>query len=163
MQQFRAVVFMAKSKIVVGHACHSSNHAVIILSAVFTSEPLLTLAQHTGCDYTSVNKLNAKHLNPVLSQLVKTPYFRYFKVSLWCDCPFWPDDGMCALRDCSVCECPEDDEVARIWKQQDTQSCQGLSPFALPPCLSGGEARPRNIFWAFCSAMNLDEAEKCCS
>lgn len=26
---------------------------------------------------------------------------------MWCDCPFWPDDGMCRLRDCSVCECPE--------------------------------------------------------
>ncbi|XP_045789063.1 endoplasmic reticulum oxidoreductin-1-like [Trifolium pratense] len=24
-----------------------------------------------------------------------------------CDCPFWPDDRMCRLRDCSVCQCPE--------------------------------------------------------
>ncbi len=79
-----------------------------------------------GCDYNSVNQLNAKHLNPVLSRLVQTPYFRYFKVSLWCDCPFWPDDGMCALRDCSVCECPEDDEVAKLWRQQESgPSCQG--------------------------------------
>lgn len=31
------------------------------------------------------------------------------QVKLWCDCPFWPDDGMCRLRDCSVCECPEND------------------------------------------------------
>ncbi|KAL4280074.1 hypothetical protein GQ457_03G035140 [Hibiscus cannabinus] len=29
------------------------------------------------------------------------------QVKLWCNCPFWPDDGMCRLRDCSVCECPE--------------------------------------------------------
>ncbi|KAL4280682.1 hypothetical protein GQ457_03G035240 [Hibiscus cannabinus] len=29
------------------------------------------------------------------------------EVKLWCNCPFWPDDGMCRLRDCSVCECPE--------------------------------------------------------
>lgn len=28
---------------------------------------------------------------------------------MWCDCPFWPDDGMCRLRDCSVCECPENE------------------------------------------------------
>ncbi|XP_014499515.1 endoplasmic reticulum oxidoreductin-2-like [Vigna radiata var. radiata] len=28
-------------------------------------------------------------------------------VKLWCDCPFWPDDGMCELRGCSACECPE--------------------------------------------------------
>jgi ERO1-like protein alpha len=31
------------------------------------------------------------------------------QVKLWCDCPFWPDDGMCHLRDCSVCECTEDE------------------------------------------------------
>jgi len=30
-------------------------------------------------------------------------------MKLWCDCPFWPDDGMCSLRDCSVCECPENE------------------------------------------------------
>ncbi len=28
---------------------------------------------------------------------------------LWCDCPFWPEDGLCQLRDCSVCECPENE------------------------------------------------------
>lgn len=28
---------------------------------------------------------------------------------MWCDCPFWIDDGMCHLRDCSVCECPKNE------------------------------------------------------
>ncbi|KAE9608235.1 putative thiol oxidase [Lupinus albus] len=59
------------------------------------------------CDYETVDHLNEEVLNPSLQELVKTPFFRYFKAKLWCDCPFWPDDGMCKLRDCSVCECPE--------------------------------------------------------
>ncbi|XP_015583960.1 endoplasmic reticulum oxidoreductin-1 [Ricinus communis] len=59
------------------------------------------------CDYETVDRLNEEVLHPSLQDLVKTPFFRYFKVKLWCDCPFWPDDGMCRLRDCSVCECPE--------------------------------------------------------
>ncbi|CAH8334665.1 unnamed protein product [Eruca vesicaria subsp. sativa] len=60
------------------------------------------------CDYETVDKLNSEVLNRLLKDLVTTPFFRYFKVKLWCDCPpFWPDDGMCRLRDCSVCECPE--------------------------------------------------------
>ncbi|XP_019159165.1 PREDICTED: endoplasmic reticulum oxidoreductin-1-like isoform X4 [Ipomoea nil] len=59
------------------------------------------------CDYETVDSLNADVLHPLLQELVTTPFFRYFKVKLWCDCPFWPDDGMCKLRDCSVCECPE--------------------------------------------------------
>ncbi|GLT59882.1 hypothetical protein SLA2020_326770 [Shorea laevis] len=61
------------------------------------------------CDYETVDHLNEELLHPVLHELVKTPFFRYFKVKLWCDCPFWPDDGMCRLRDCSVCECPENE------------------------------------------------------
>ncbi|XP_057722177.1 endoplasmic reticulum oxidoreductin-2-like [Arachis stenosperma] len=61
------------------------------------------------CDYETVNRLNEGVLHPSLQELVKTPFFRYFKVKLWCDCPFWPDDGMCRLRDCSVCECPENE------------------------------------------------------
>ncbi|KAK6934789.1 Endoplasmic reticulum oxidoreductin 1 [Dillenia turbinata] len=61
------------------------------------------------CDYETVDSLNGKVLHPLLQELVTTPFFRYFKVKLWCDCPFWPDDGMCRLRDCSVCECPENE------------------------------------------------------
>ncbi|XP_071697111.1 endoplasmic reticulum oxidoreductin-1-like [Rutidosis leptorrhynchoides] len=61
------------------------------------------------CDYDSVDDVNGEILHPLLQELVKTPFFRYFKVKLWCDCPFWPDDGMCRLRDCSVCECPENE------------------------------------------------------
>ncbi|KAI5081907.1 hypothetical protein GOP47_0001650 [Adiantum capillus-veneris] len=59
------------------------------------------------CDYATVNSLNREALHPILQSLVRTPFFRYFKAKLWCDCPFWPDDGMCRLRDCSVCECPD--------------------------------------------------------
>lgn len=72
-------------------------------------------AKYTGmiedccCDYETVDSVNGEVLHPLLQQLVTTPFFRYFKVKLWCDCPFWPDDGMCRLRDCSVCECPENE------------------------------------------------------
>ncbi|KAK9074129.1 hypothetical protein SSX86_006726 [Deinandra increscens subsp. villosa] len=61
------------------------------------------------CDYETVDSVNGAVLYPLLQELVTTPFFRYFKVKLWCDCPFWPDDGMCKLRDCSVCECPENE------------------------------------------------------
>lgn len=47
-----------------------------------------------GCDYASVNRLNRDHVHPIVSSLVRTPFFRYFKVDLHCDCPLWPDDSM---------------------------------------------------------------------
>lgn len=62
------------------------------------------------CDYATVNKLNRDVLNPLLSLIVKQPYFKYFKVNLYCDCPFWQDEGMCSLRDCSVCQCTEEEK-----------------------------------------------------
>ncbi|XP_065878064.1 endoplasmic reticulum oxidoreductin-1-like [Euphorbia lathyris] len=67
------------------------------------------LVEDCCCDYETVDRLNQEVLHPSLQELVKTSFFRYFKVKLWCDCPFWLDDGMCRLRDCSVCECPENE------------------------------------------------------
>ncbi|KAG0576259.1 hypothetical protein KC19_5G067400 [Ceratodon purpureus] len=79
------------------------------------------------CDYGTVDLLNKEVLHPVLQELVKTPFFRYYKVKLWCDCPFWPDDGMCQLRDCSVCECPES-EFPAMFRSSDDASCQEGRP-----------------------------------
>lgn len=33
------------------------------------------------CDYETVDNLNSEVLNPLLQDLVTTPFFRYFKVS----------------------------------------------------------------------------------
>ncbi|CAI7928705.1 unnamed protein product [Closterium sp. NIES-54] len=110
------------------------------------------------CEYETVDELNSHVLQPLLTQLVNTTFFKFVcgvtapsgqttacatpeavlqcsvrtakslpsysiqphctpplrtplsQVRLWCDCPFWPDDGMCHSRDCSVGEC-KDDEV----------------------------------------------------
>ena len=35
------------------------------------------------CDYETVNQLNDEVLHPILQELVKTPFFRYFKVILF--------------------------------------------------------------------------------
>ncbi|KAL6636960.1 hypothetical protein ACP70R_024532 [Stipagrostis hirtigluma subsp. patula] len=90
------------------------------------------------CDYETVDAINEEVLHPILQELVRLPFFRYFKkpgimdqvrvstlaaVKLWCDCPFWPDDGMCRLRDCSVCECPENE-----FPEQFKKPYSGLSP-----------------------------------
>ncbi|KAJ4975364.1 hypothetical protein NE237_000470 [Protea cynaroides] len=73
------------------------------------SQKYAGIVEDCCCDYETVDSLNEELLHPLLQELVKSPFFRYFKVKLWCDCPFWPDDGMCRLRDCSVCECPENE------------------------------------------------------
>jgi Endoplasmic Reticulum Oxidoreductin 1 (ERO1) len=84
-----------------------------------------------GCRFQDVELLNGQLL-PLLQNATTTAYFRYFKVSLFCDCPLWPDDGMCALEACSVCEC-DDHEVPPAWKHEDEQGCQSLR--ACPLCI----------------------------
>ncbi|GAB4829378.1 Endoplasmic reticulum oxidoreductin-2 [Ancistrocladus abbreviatus] len=89
--------------------------AVTILPLHIQNKPCDCPQKHSGmvedccCDYETVDRVNEEALHPLLQELVKMSFFRYFKVKLWCDCPFWPDDGMCRLRDCSVCECPENE------------------------------------------------------
>eukprot|EP00887_Chlorella_sp_A99_P007988 scaffold12.g7988.t1 len=76
------------------------------------------------CTYAAVEHVNRDEVKPILDELVKTPFFRYFKVDLYCECPLWPDDGMCSLRDCSVCEC-EPHEVPEPWRKAETvDSCE---------------------------------------
>ena len=91
------------------------------------------VCMRAACDYATVERVNCRSVHPLLAELVAQPFFRYFKVNLYCDCPFWPDDGMCMLRDCSVCEC-DDGEVPALWLAQDrpaatdaaaSAACQG--------------------------------------
>lgn len=74
------------------------------------------------CSYAAVERLNKDEIQPILKELVATPFFRYFKVDLYCECPLWPEDGMCSLRDCSVCEC-DPEEVPEPWRAVEGLTC----------------------------------------
>lgn len=75
--------------------------------------------QDSGCDYETVDKAVSEHFHPLLQELSHLTFFRYFKVDLGKECPFWrDDDGMCASIDCAVCECPSH-EIPKTWFQMD--------------------------------------------
>lgn len=51
------------------------------------------------CDYETVEKsLNTPKFFATLENLVKTNYFRFYKVDLYRDCPFWVENGLCMNR-----------------------------------------------------------------
>ncbi|KAI3432253.1 hypothetical protein D9Q98_003814 [Chlorella vulgaris] len=78
------------------------------------------------CTYAAVERVNRDEVKPLIEDLVKTPFFRYFKVDLYCECPLWPDDGMCSLRDCSVCEC-EEQEIPEPWRKAEAvEACDSV-------------------------------------
>ncbi|GMF27233.1 unnamed protein product [Phytophthora fragariaefolia] len=81
--------------------------------------------QDSACDYETVDKAVNEHFHPLLHELSRLTFFRYFKVDLGKECPYlpWQDDGMCASIDCAVCECPSH-EIPAPWSQLDQQEMQ---------------------------------------
>lgn len=49
--------------------------------------------------------------HPCLPKILSQPLcaFLPLQLRLWCDCPFWREDGMCHSRDCSVGECTDEE------------------------------------------------------
>lgn len=59
------------------------------------------------CDVETVDSLNRLVVYPLVTSLVADPYFRFYRVNLNRQCPFWPDDSRCNLKDCHVQYCTE--------------------------------------------------------
>ncbi|KAH8922415.1 endoplasmic oxidoreductin [Atractiella rhizophila] len=70
--------------------------------------------QDSCCDFESVEDVN-RRLRDKLQEIIQLPFFRYHKVDLYRDCPFWDDDGSCMMRDCAV-ETKEEDEIPPNWR-----------------------------------------------
>lgn len=88
-----------------------------------------------GCEFDTVNQANQEHFQPLLRELVQRTFFRYFKVNLNKQCPFWHEEMMCSIRDCAVVEC-EAAEVPPMWIEEDAEGnplrqCVGDSDTAL--------------------------------
>ncbi|GAA5944516.1 hypothetical protein JCM1841_006465 [Sporobolomyces salmonicolor] len=70
--------------------------------------------QDACCDYETVETVN-QDLFDRLHRLVATPYFRYHKVDLYKECPFWQEEGSCMNRACGV-ETTEEDHLPEDWR-----------------------------------------------
>uniref|UniRef100_A0A7R9U445 Uncharacterized protein n=1 Tax=Pinguiococcus pyrenoidosus TaxID=172671 RepID=A0A7R9U445_9STRA len=79
------------------------------------------------CDFPTVNRANDDFFLPLFRNLTHTTFFKYFRVNLEKGCQFWEEDGMCSVRDCSVCEC-DPEEVPPVWQQQDESNAVSALP-----------------------------------
>jgi len=79
------------------------------------------------CSIDAVNIENSRELRPLLDQLVKQRFFKYFKLGLYDSCPFWASNFFCETGGCAVCECNED-EIPSVWKQQRTDLVDVKTP-----------------------------------
>ncbi|XP_064079744.1 ero1-like protein isoform X3 [Macrobrachium nipponense] len=58
-----------------------------------------------SCSVETLNSFNNLKVFPRLNSLLSQNFFRYWKVNLNKECPFWEDDSKCAIRFCSVQPC----------------------------------------------------------
>jgi len=78
----------------------------------------------TECDYEALDGVN-NDLYEHLSELVETPFFRYFRVDLYRECPFWAENGFCMNRECGITTVDES-EIPQRWR------AEALSKVELP-------------------------------
>lgn len=57
------------------------------------------------CNVDTVDYFNNVKIYPRLQSLLLKDYFRFYKVNLKQECPFWADDSKCAIRYCHVQPC----------------------------------------------------------
>ncbi|KAG0301954.1 hypothetical protein BGZ98_007922 [Dissophora globulifera] len=78
------------------------------------SNPSGLIGDSSQCDYETVGKLNLD-FSSKLHEIVNMPFFRYFKVNLYKECPFWNNAGLCMNEDCSV-ETMDRSKVPEQWR-----------------------------------------------
>jgi ERO1-like protein beta len=80
----------------------------------------------TMCDYETIESINDS-LYDNLQVLVKTPFFRYFQVDLYRECPFWQDNGFCMNRECGITTVDES-EIPEKWRAAALSKIELPSP-----------------------------------
>mmetsp|Transcript_20147 Transcript_20147/g.33059 ORF Transcript_20147/g.33059 Transcript_20147/m.33059 type:complete len:467 (-) Transcript_20147:141-1541(-) len=89
------------------------------LGESITAMNLEGLVDDCCVEFGQVESDTQKTVVPILKDLVRTTFFRIFKVNLQAECAFWKDDsGMCERPDCAVCECSKD-EVPSSWQSKE--------------------------------------------
>ncbi|XP_075471497.1 ERO1-like protein alpha [Ascaphus truei] len=58
------------------------------------------------CDVGTIDHFSNYNLFPKLQKLLRSDYFRYYKVNLQKPCPFWTENSHCGISDCAVRPCP---------------------------------------------------------
>lgn len=99
---------------------------IILLTLITTTFLYVTtstkaIETRTCPDAGTVNPHHNRELNALLHRLVSnSTFFSIFKVDLDRRCPFWDDNRQCMIRECSVCNC-EDNEVPAVWREADAK------------------------------------------
>ncbi|KAI5123702.1 hypothetical protein M0805_001728 [Coniferiporia weirii] len=88
----------------------------------------------TQCDFETVESVTDELYNN-LHDLTSTPFFRFFRVDLYRECPFWSEHGFCMNRECGISTVDES-EIPERWRAASLSKVE-LPPADLRDSLSG--------------------------
>ncbi|KAF7321751.1 Endoplasmic oxidoreductin-1 [Mycena kentingensis (nom. inval.)] len=77
----------------------------------------------TLCDFETVESVN-DDLFSNLHSLVETPFFKFFQVDLYRECPFWSDDGSCSSPSCAITSVDES-QIPEKWRAKSLSKLDG--------------------------------------
>lgn len=83
------------------------------------------ISEFCPCSQLHIFALNEHRIAKPLEALLHTYFFRYFRVDLGAECPFWDANAYCTVRDCSVDE--EDKETDKEMSDVDRKACPMVS------------------------------------
>lgn len=79
-------------------------------------------------DATRLDRSSNYQINRILSKLLpQSTFLSIFSVALDKQCPFWDDDGLCVIRECSVDNC-EENEVPTAWREEEPDKVKECAP-----------------------------------
>ncbi|GBP26208.1 Ero1-like protein [Eumeta japonica] len=71
-------------------------------------ESLQGALEDCTCNVDTIDYFNNVKIFPRIQSLVSKDYFRFYKVNLKKECPFWADDSRCAMKYCHIKPCSKD-------------------------------------------------------
>lgn len=93
--------------------------ALFVILCLASTSRLSPAASDTCQDLRAMSASTLSQVLVLTRRLVSDQFFAIFHVSIDRPCPFWnADGGKCAIRECSVCDCPAD-EVPALWRSAD--------------------------------------------
>lgn len=101
---------------------NSLNNLICVFCSFFIKNQLQGSVDDCSCTIDTVDYFNNNKMHPRLKSLLVRDYFRFYKVNLRKECPFWADDGRCAMRSCHVSTCSESDVPAGLKGQHQQES-----------------------------------------
>ncbi|CAK1552601.1 unnamed protein product [Leptosia nina] len=85
-----------------------------------------------SCNVDTIDYFNNVKIFPRIQSLVSKDYFRFYKVNLKKECPFWADDSKCAMKYCHIKTCSKESvpgfDESEYWEESPARKYSKEAP-----------------------------------